>query len=108
MTNKSETKYETTATGFDQAASRYDEEEEGNLVLERMRAENWRWFERAFPPKAHLIELGSGTGREAAQLAASGRQIALLDVSAEMLALAGEHVEEASTAGLLGRHLLPA
>jgi SAM-dependent methyltransferase len=108
MTNKPETKYQTTASGFDQAASRYDQEEAGNLVLERMRAENWHWFERAFPQGARLIELGSGTGLEAARLAQSGRQVALLDVSGEMLARAGQRVEETSASGLLGRHLLPA
>jgi SAM-dependent methyltransferase len=100
--------YERTAAGFDGVVSDYDAEEAGNVVLERMRAEHWRWFERAFPPAALLIELGSGTGLEAARLARSGRQVALLDVAGQMLETAGRRVESENPAALLGLHHLPA
>lgn len=100
--------YETTAAGFDGAAADYDAHEAGNLVLERLRAEHWRWFEWAFPAPARLLELGSGTGREAARLAAHGRKVALLDVAPAMLTTAARRVEEANPANLLGQHLLPA
>ncbi len=108
MQTDSERIYEKTASGFDHAAADYDEEEAGNPVLERMRAEHWRWFGRAFPSGAKLIELGSGTGREAARLVAAGKRVALLDVAPSMLTLAAERVKEADTNGLLGHHLLPA
>jgi SAM-dependent methyltransferase len=108
MDNKAEIIYQQTARGFDQAAEYYDGEEMSNPVLERMRAEHWRWFEPAFPAPARLIELGSGTGREAARLAAEGRAIALLDVAPGMLNLAATRVQAARPAGLLGQHLLPA
>ena len=100
--------YEMTAEGFDGATSGYDHEEAGNVVLERMRAEHWRWFERAFGSQARLIELGSGTGREAGRLAAVGHKIALLDVASRMLETAAERVEQTDPAGLLGQHNLPA
>jgi SAM-dependent methyltransferase len=108
MSNKAETSYQQTANGFDQAADRFDAEEVGNPVLARMRAEHWRWFEQAFPAPARLIELGSGTGHEAARLAATGRTIALLDVAPRMLSLAATRVQQANPSGLLDQQLLPA
>ncbi len=103
-----ERRYARTAAGFDGAADGYDAEEAGNLVLARMRAEHWRWFERAFQAPARLLELGSGTGLEAARLARQGRQVALLDVSARMLAAAAGRVAAVDPTALLGQHLLPA
>jgi SAM-dependent methyltransferase len=102
------TVYQNTATGFDRAAAAYDAEEAGNVVLARMRAEHWRWFECAFGPEARLLELGSGTGIEAARLAASGRRVALLDVSSKMLEVAASRVRETNPKALLGQHQLPA
>jgi SAM-dependent methyltransferase len=103
-----ESLYGRTAAGFDGAAADYDAEEAGNLILERMRAEHWRWFERAFPVPARLLELGSGTGLEAARLVRHDRQVALLDVSPRMLEVAARRVEAVNPAALLGQHLLPA
>jgi len=100
--------YNSTALGFDKAAADYDAEEAGNLVLARMRAENRKWFERAFPRGARLLELGSGTGLEAAYLAGTGRKLALLDVSEKMLEVAAARVTQANPDALLEKHLLPA
>ncbi|HEX2909160.1 MAG TPA: class I SAM-dependent methyltransferase [Chloroflexia bacterium] len=102
------TMYQNTATGFDRAAATYDSEEAGNRVLSRMREEHWRWFSRAFKPEARLLELGCGTGIEAARLAATGRRIALLDVAPRMLEMAAGRVKAVNPETLLGQHLLPA
>ena len=100
--------YGMTAAGFDRAAERYDAQEVGNRILERMRAEQWRWLERTFPPGSRLIELGSGTGVEAARLARCGRRVALVDVAESMLTAAAARVREANPSALLGQHLIPA
>jgi SAM-dependent methyltransferase len=100
--------YQNTATGFDQAAQDYDTAEAGNVVLARMRAVHWCWFNQAFGPEARLLELGSGTGIEAARLAASGHRVALLDLSAKMLEVAAARVNAVSPTALLGQHNLPA
>ena len=100
--------YNDTALGFDQAASDYDQEERGNAVLEYMRSVSWQWFLNAFQPGAHLLELGSGTGVEAARLAEQDYKLALLDVSTKMLDTAAARVHSASPDALLGQHALPA
>jgi SAM-dependent methyltransferase len=94
--------------GFDAAADRYDEDEAGNPVLAQMRAWSMERMEEAFPKGTRLLELGSGTGTEAARLAAGGRRIALLDVSPRLLRRAAEKVERASPGALLGTHNLAA
>jgi SAM-dependent methyltransferase len=73
-----------------------------------MRAEHWRWFEKAFPAGSNLLELGSGTGIEASRLAANNYKVALLDVSAKMLEVAAARVLETNPTALLGTHNLPA
>jgi SAM-dependent methyltransferase len=95
--------------GFDAAAERYDADELGNRVLAYMRARVFQQLCRAFAPGSRLIELGSGTGTEAARLASErGCRIALVDVSSRMLQRAASKVHDARPAGLLGAHLLRA
>lgn len=102
--------YNETARGFDKAANAYDDEENGNAVLEYMRSVSWQWFTEAFELnlETRLLELGSGTGLEAARLAEQGYKVALLDVSAKMLETAVHRVELANPNALLGQHCLPA
>jgi SAM-dependent methyltransferase len=97
-----------TPSGFDAAAERYDADEAGNPVLAHMRARACARLLDAFAPHARLVELGSGTGTEAAQLARRGARVALVDVSPRLLAIAGDKVRAARADGLLGAHLLPA
>jgi SAM-dependent methyltransferase len=73
-----------------------------------MRVIQWQWFAQAFEPAARLLELGSGTGLEAARLAESGRKVALLDVSSQMLEKAAARVNAAAPESLLGQHCLAA
>jgi SAM-dependent methyltransferase len=95
--------------GFDAAAARYDADELHNCVLAHMRVRAFRQFRRAFARGSRLIELGSGTGTEAARLASEqGCRIALVDVSPRLLEQAASKVRAACSEGLLGAHRLRA
>jgi len=95
--------------GFDAAAARFDADELGNRVLEHMRARVFRELRTAFARGDRLLELGSGTGTEAARLVSEqDSRVALLDTSAELLARATTKVRAAREGGLLGSHLLAA
>jgi SAM-dependent methyltransferase len=94
--------------GFDAAADRYDADEAGNRVLARMRVRAFARLSSAFAPGARLVELGSGTGTEAARLAAHGCRIALVDVAPRLLERASAKVRAARVDGLLGAHCAPA
>jgi SAM-dependent methyltransferase len=96
-------------TGFDAAADRYDSDELGNRVLSHMRARVFRQLCRAFPSGARLVELGSGTGTEAARLATEHRcRIALVDSSPRLLQRAKAKLRAARPDGLIGAHNCPA
>ena len=98
-----------TPEGFDAAADRYDDDELGNRVLLHMRARAYRELCTAFPPGSRLVELGSGTGTEAARLVAERDcRVALVDVSPHLLERAVDKVRAAREQGLLGAHPLPA
>jgi SAM-dependent methyltransferase len=94
--------------GFDAAAARYDADEADNPVLLHMRARAFRRFEVAFATGSRLLELGSGTGTEAARLVSErGCSVALVDPSSQLLAIASAKVRAAANGGLLGSHDLP-
>jgi SAM-dependent methyltransferase len=95
-------------SGFDAAAARYDVEEQDNRAFAHMRARSYLQLRKAFSSNARLIDLGSGTGTEAARLAAGGAELALVDTSSRLLGLAEIKVRSARAHGLLGVHLLPA
>ncbi|MDP9152006.1 MAG: class I SAM-dependent methyltransferase [Myxococcota bacterium] len=95
--------------GFDAAADRYDADEHGNDVLAHLRERVFAQLCRAFEPGSRLIELGSGTGTEAARLVSErGCRLALVDVAPRMLERASAKVRRADPEGLLGAHLVRA
>jgi SAM-dependent methyltransferase len=95
--------------GFDAAAARFDADERGNRVLEHMRARVFQELKAAFLPGARLLELGSGTGTEAARLVSErDMRVALLDSSAELLLRATTKVRGMREDGVLGSHHLAA
>jgi SAM-dependent methyltransferase len=67
-------------------ARRYDESLAGTALLELDR----RFVERHCRPPGRLIDLGCGTGRVAVPMAQSGHRVVGVDLSAEMLCVAGE------------------
>lgn len=103
-----EARYRATADGFAEAAPTYDQDEEGNILLVWMRQRAARVMEHAFAPGSTLLELGCGTGIEAARLVAAGHRLALVDVSEGMLAQAVPKVSGVREGGLLGAHCMPA
>lgn len=95
--------------GFDAAAARYDDDERDNRVLAWMRERIFQHFSVAFAPACRLIELGSGTGTEAAHLASAlGCRVALVDVAPRLLGRAADKVRSVGGDRLLGAHLLEA
>jgi len=95
--------------GFDAAAGRYDRDEADNPILSHMRARVFRQLQRTFAPGARLLELGSGTGTDAARLVSEHAcRVVLVDVSPRLLERATGKVRSAGTDGLLGAHCLPA
>ena len=95
-------------SGFDAVAARYDDDERENLAFAHMRARSTRALEETFPTHARLVEVGSGTGTEAARLATRGARLALVDVSTRLLERAEAKVRGARPDALLGAHLLAA
>ena len=102
----------THVSGFDAAAERYDDDERGNLVLAHMRDRVLEQLTVAFAlhdsSGSKLLELGSGTGTDAARLAERGCRVALVDVAPRLLAHAAAKVRAARADAVLGAHLLHA
>jgi SAM-dependent methyltransferase len=97
-----------TPRGFDAVADRYDADEGDNPALGEMRARSFARLCEAFPGGGRLVEVGSGTGTEAAGLAARGARLALVDVSPRLLERAQAKVRGVGEDRLLGAHLLAA
>ena len=75
-----------TQDAFDSVAADYDGPRGNNLLIQDMRDEMWRWLDKVFAPKSHLIDLGCGTGLDAVRMARLGHRIAATDWSAQMVA----------------------
>lgn len=93
--------------GFDAAAPRYDDDEGDNPVLRHMRTQAWIHHARVFDGARMLVELGSGTGTEAARHAGERRQMVLVDPSPRLLAVAAAKVERMRPGALVATHVLP-
>jgi SAM-dependent methyltransferase len=74
-----------TQDAFDSVAADYDGPRGNNDSIQDMRSEMWRWLESTFPPGARLIDLGCGTGLDAAHLAHIGYRVAATDWSPLMV-----------------------
>jgi len=83
------------AQAFDAIAERFDERFTPWLSVAAQRRAVRGALEKAFPPGAHLIEIGGGTGDDALWLLHRGRQVLLTDVSPLMVRIAsakfGDH-----------------
>jgi SAM-dependent methyltransferase len=100
---------ESVPSGFDAAATRFDADERGNRVLAEMRERTFEQLRFAFCRGAKLVELGAGTGTDAARLVADhGCRVALVDVAPRMLERATDKVRAARPNGLIGAHRLAA
>lgn len=85
----SATSLQSAANAFDAVAERFDARYGAwKSVLAQRRAVRTALV-RAFPPGARLLEIGGGTGEDAAWLAGQGREVLLTDVSPAMVRIAG-------------------
>lgn len=79
------TLYSETSRAFDAHARHYDALVEPNALLHHMRVALWREVMHRVPPPAHLLDIGSGTGIDAAYFAQNGYQLTAIDTSPEMI-----------------------
>src|SRR5262249_10659123 len=56
-----------------------------NELIQDMRGEMWRALDSTFGPRSRLIDLGCGTGLDAARMARSGHYITATDWSSAMI-----------------------
>lgn len=83
----------TSAQAFDAHAAHYDAVVEPNALLQAMRAELWAQVARCTAPPARLLDLGCGTGIDAAHFASRGYRVTAVDASAGMVAQTRERLE---------------
>jgi SAM-dependent methyltransferase len=90
-----DTPFSATRRAFDSVAADYDGARGNNALIQRMRAQVMETIERTFPRGARLLDLGCGTGIDAAYLAARGFAVTALDASPAMVAQASERLRRA-------------
>lgn len=90
---------------FDAIASRFDARFEPWLSVAAQRRAVRAELLAAFPPSARLLEIGGGTGIDAAWLAARGRPVHLTDASPAMVAEAARKLGPAHAETLAAEQL---
>ena len=86
-----------TRRAFDSVAPEYDGALGNNALIQAMRAQVMQTIERSFPRGARLLDLGCGTGIDAAYLAARGYAVTALDASPAMVQRANDRLQRAGT-----------
>ncbi len=74
-----------TQDAFDSVAADYDGPRGNNALIQDMRTEVWRWLDATFAPGSRLIDIGCGTGLDAARMARLGHHITATDWSPQMV-----------------------
>ena len=78
---------------FDELAPDYDFDFTGSLIGRLQRQAVWRLLNRVFVPGDRLLDLGCGTGEDAAALARAGFRVHGVDISPRMIELAEERTQ---------------
>jgi 2-polyprenyl-3-methyl-5-hydroxy-6-metoxy-1,4-benzoquinol methylase len=73
------------AAAFDALATRYDDIWTNSIVGRQQRESVWRAIDGIFTPGGHILDLGCGTGIDAAHLARAGFRVHAIDISEAML-----------------------
>jgi ubiquinone/menaquinone biosynthesis C-methylase UbiE len=81
------------AQAFDAVAERFDARYGAWLSVAAQRRAVHTQLERAFAPGSRIIEIGGGTGEDAAWLLERGREVLLTDVSPNMVRIATEKLK---------------
>jgi SAM-dependent methyltransferase len=81
-----------TRRAFDSVAADYDGPLGNNALIQAMRSRLWCEVQREVPPGGRLLDLGCGTGLDAAHFADLGYQVVATDWSAQMVLRAGQRV----------------
>lgn len=74
-----------TQDAFDRVASDYDGPRGNNALIQRMRRTMWAALELTFAPGSRLLDLGCGTGLDAAYLGHRGYEVVATDWSPAMV-----------------------
>src|ERR1700722_8166096 len=74
-----------TRDAFDSVAADYDGPRGNNELIQRMRAEMWRWLDTVFKAGDSVVDLGCGTGLDAVHLASLGYRVTATDWSPQMV-----------------------
>ena len=82
-----------TQEAFDSVAADYDGDRGNNSLIQDMRKEMWRWLDDTFADKGRLIDLGCGTGLDAARMARRGHSVTAIDWSPAMVRRTRERAE---------------
>lgn len=91
----------TIAEAFSRTAAKYDAFAADHPHLTRMRAKVYEHIIRVAPPPARVLELNSGTGTDAVQLARLGYHVHATDIAPGMLARLPEKSRTLGTSGLV-------
>ena len=76
---------EETREAFDSVAADYDGDRGNNGAIQDMRDEMWRWLDAVFAPASRLLDLGCGTGLDAARMAQAGHRVTEIVCSSFMV-----------------------
>ena len=90
-----------TRSAFDSVADAYDGPLGNNALVQAVRARTLAEVRRRVPPGAALLDLGCGTGLDAAALAQQGYRVTAIDWSPEMVRRCLERLDEAEMRGEL-------
>jgi SAM-dependent methyltransferase len=82
-----------TRDAFDSVAADYDGPRGNNALIQDMRAEMWRALDGTFARDSRLIDIGCGTGLDAARMARLGHHVTATDWSPRMVERARERAE---------------
>lgn len=82
-------------SAFDAIAGRYDALFSDHPIGRTLRAEVWRRLDTRFPPGSRVLDIGCGTGVDAAHLAARGVEVVGFDPSAAMIERAQSRADAA-------------
>ena len=85
-----------TQLAFDSVAAEYDGALGNNALVQRIRARTMEAVRHHISPTQHLLDLGCGTGLDAASLAQAGYRITAIDWSAEMIRRTKERIRQAN------------